>query len=484
MTAPSGPGAPDRRRAALVVLCCVQFMLVLDDTVVNVALHSIQSDLGFSTGNLTWVANAYFLAFGGLLLLCGRLADLVGRRRIFLWGVTLFGVASLLCGIAQEPWLLVTGRFAQGAGAAMASPAALALITLLFPGREERAKALSIWGAIAGLGGTTGVVISGALTGLASWRWIFLINLPVVAVTLVLLPRLVAESRTDRPARLDVPGAVLGTGAIVSLVYGLLQTDESGWTELTVLGPVLLAVVLGIAFVAVEARTAEPLIPLSFLAVRIRAVSNGAGLLFTAAFFSLSFLLMLHLQTVLEYGPLEAGVAYLPYGAGILTGVWCSSRVVVRFGLRWTLVLAFLIGAGGLLLLSGVSANDGYVTGVLPGMLVVSFGSGLGFPALAIAGVHGTDEENAGLGSAVLNSVQQIGGAVGLAVLVTVATRRTEELTGSVGPLRAATEGFSHTLTIAAGLLALGAVLIAVLLAGDSAARPETDRREASREPA
>ncbi|MFI1012565.1 MFS transporter [Streptomyces sp. NPDC020965] len=481
MTAASasiGSTALGNRRAALVVLCFVQFMLVLDDTVVNVALPSIRSDLGFTTADLTWVANAYFLAFGGLLLLFGRLADLVGRRLVFLWGVTLFGAASLLCGLAQEPWQLVTGRFAQGAGAAMASPAALAMITLLFPGREERAKALSIWGAIAGLGGTTGVVISGALTGLASWRWIFLINLPVAAVALVLLPRLVGESRTERPTRLDVPGAVLGTGAIVALVYGLLQSERAGWTDSAVLGPVLLAVILGIAFVAVERRTADPLIPPSFLAVRIRAVSNGAGLLFTAAFFSLSFLLMLHLQTVLEYGPLKAGLGYLPYGAGILTGVWCSSRVVVRLGLRWTLVLAFLISAGGLLLLSGVSPDDSYAIGVLPGMLVVSFGSGLGFPALAIAGVTGTDEENAGLGSAILSSVQQIGGAVGLAVLVTVATRRSEELTESEGPLRAATEGFSLTLTIAAGLLALGAALVAVLLAKDESAQPTAARKE------
>ncbi|WP_097955404.1 MULTISPECIES: MFS transporter [unclassified Streptomyces] len=480
MTAAPTPAAPGRRQAALVVLCFVQFMLVLDDTVVNVALPSIRSDLGFSTTDLTWVANAYFLAFGGLLLLFGRLGDLIGRRRVFLWGVILFGAASLLCGLAQEPWQLVAGRFAQGAGAAMASPAALALITLLFPGRKERAKALGIWGAIAGLGGTTGVVISGALTGLASWRWIFLINLPVAVLALVLLPRLVGESRTDRPTRLDVPGALLGTGAVVSLVYALLQTEQGGWSDLSVVAPLLLGIALGALFLLVEARTADPLIPLSFLSVRIRAVSNAAGLLFAAAFFSLSFLLMLHLQTVLGYGPLKAGFGFLPYGAGILTGVWCSSRVVVRFGLRWALVLAFLISAGGLLLLSGVSPNDSYAIGVLPGMLVVSFGSGLGFPALAIAGVSGTDEENAGLGSAILSSVQQIGGAVGLAVLVSVATRRSEELTDSVGPSRAATEGFSLTLTLAAGLLVLGAALIAVLLAKDSAAQPESAAREPS----
>ncbi|MEV0698819.1 MFS transporter [Saccharopolyspora sp. NPDC050389] len=318
--------AVGRRGPALVVLCFVQFMLVLDDTVVSVALPSLRDELGFGTAGLTWVVNAYFVAFGGLLLLFGRAADLLGRRRVFLSGVALFGAASLACGIAQEPWQLVAGRFAQGAGAAMASPAALALITLLFPGSEERARALGIWGGIAGLGGTAGLVISGALTGLASWRWIFLINLPIAFAALVLLPRLVAESRAARPGRVDVPGAVLGTGAVVSLVYGLLQTAESGWGDMAAAGPLALAAVLAVLFVAVESRAAEPLIPLSFLAFRIRAVANGASLLFSAAFYAMAFLLMLHLQTVLGYQPLTAGLAYLPYGAGMLAGLWLSSR--------------------------------------------------------------------------------------------------------------------------------------------------------------
>jgi MFS family permease len=272
-----------RRRSALAVLCLVQFMLVLDDNVVNVALPSVRDDLGFSTAGLAWVVNAYFLAFGGLLLLFGRAADLLGRRRVFLSGVALFGAASLACGLAQEPWQLVAGRFVQGAGSAMASPASLSLITLLFPGTEERTKALGIWGGIAGLGGTMGLVISGALTGLTSWRWIFLINLPVVLLALALLPRLVPESRTTRQARLDVPGAVLGTGAIVSLVYGLLQAGESGWGDMACVGPLLLAVVLAISFLLAESRAAEPLVPPAFLAFRIRAVANGATLLFSAA---------------------------------------------------------------------------------------------------------------------------------------------------------------------------------------------------------
>ncbi|MEO3839603.1 MFS transporter [Streptomyces sp. CNZ287] len=465
-SAAAGPGAGGRRGPALVVLCFVQFMLVVDDNVVSVALPTVRDDLGFSTPGLAWVVNAYFLAFGGLLLLFGRMADLLGRRRIFLTGVTVFGAASLLCGLAQEPWHLVAGRFAQGAGAAMASPAALALIALLYPGTRERARAFGIWGGIAGLGGTAGLVISGALTGLASWRWIFLINLPVALAAVVLLPRLEPESRAARAARLDVPGAVLGTGALVSLVYGLLRSAESGWGDPGTAGPLVLAALLAAAFLAVEARTAEPLVPLSFLAFRFRAVANGATLLFSAAMYAMAFLLMVHLQTVLGYRPLAAGLAYLPYGGGILIGMWLSSRAVTRLGARPALVLSFLITAAGLLLLAGVAPSDGYGSGVLPGMLLTSLGCGLSLPALTVAALTGTTGENAGLGSAVLTSVQQVGGAVGVAVFVGLATRRRDDLTAGHDPLHAATEGFSTALTTAAALLTLGAILIAALLRG------------------
>ncbi|MFD7517984.1 MFS transporter [Streptomyces niveus] len=478
LTTAAAAKAAGRRGPALVVLCFVQFMLVLDDNVVSVALPTLRDDLGFSTAGLAWVVNAYFLAFGGLLLLFGRMADLLGRRRVFLTGVALFGTASLVCGLAQEPWQLVGGRFVQGAGAAMASPAALALIALLFPGTEERAKAFGLWGGIAGLGGTAGLVISGALTGLASWRWIFLINLPVALAALVLLPRLVPESRAERAVRLDVPGAVLGTGALVALVYGLLRAGESGWGDTAAVGPLVLAVVLAVAFLVVESRTAEPLVPLSFLSFRFRAVANGATLLFSAAMYAMAFLLMLHLQTVLGYRPLAAGLAYLPYGGGILAGMWLSSRAVIRLGMRPTLVIGFLTSAAGLLLLSGVAPSDGYATGVLPGMLLTSLGCGLSLPALTVAALTGTTEEDAGLGSAVLSSGQQIGGAVGVAVLVALATRRSEALTARGDAAHAATEGFSLALTVTAVLLAIGAVLIAALLgsgrSGDSC--PEAPR--------
>ncbi|WOT39024.1 MFS transporter [Streptomyces coeruleorubidus] len=421
----------------------------------SVALPSVRDDLGFRTAGLAWVVSAYFLAFGGLSLLFGRAADLLGRRR---GGVALFGAASLACGLAQEPWQLVVGRFVQGAGSAMAAPASLSLITLLFPDTQERARALGIWGGIAGLGGTMGLVISGALTGLTSWRWIFLINLPVVVLALALLPRLVTESRAARQARLDVPGAVLGTGYVLSLVYGLLQAGEYGLRRAS--APRRRP---GRFVPRGRVMHAEPLVPLSFLAFRIRAVANDATLLFSAAMYAMAFLLMIHVQTMLGYGPFKAGVAYLPYCGGMLTGMWISSRAVIRLGMRRTLITSFLISSAGLLLLSGVAPGDGYSSGVLPGMLVTSLGCGLSLPALTVAAVTGTTEENAGLGSAVLSSVQQVGGAVGVAGLVTLATSRSDTLTESAGPVHAATEGFSLAITVAAALLAVGAALIATL---------------------
>ncbi|MFF0865592.1 MFS transporter [Nonomuraea sp. NPDC003560] len=443
----------------MIVLCLVQFMLVLDDTVVSVALPSIRDELGFGAAGLPWVVNAYFLTFGGLLLLCGRMADLLGRRRVFLVGVALFGVASLACGLAQEPWQLVIGRFVQGAGSAMASPAAMSMITLLYPG-PERAKALGVWGGIAALGGTSGLVLSGALTDLVSWRGIFLINLPIVAVALALLPRLVPESRAPGRRRLDVPGAVLVTGAAVSLVYGLLRAGETGWSDPIVIGAVVLSAALAAAFLVAESRAAAPLVPASFLASRTRAVANVATLLFSMAMYAMSFLLMIQIQTVLDYSPLLAGIAYLPYGAGILAGMWLSSRVSFRIGTRWALLLAFLVNIAGLLLLSGVAAGDSYAAHVLPGMLILSVGNGLSLPVMAVAAVDGTTEEDAGLGSALFTSVQQVGGAVGVAALAIM--------------------GYSGGLTAGAICVALGAVIIVVLLPSRASGPRQTAGHKAS----
>ncbi|SBU91674.1 drug resistance transporter, EmrB/QacA subfamily [Streptomyces sp. MnatMP-M77] len=477
------PRGAHRRGLVLIVLCFVQFMLILDDNVVSVALPSIRDDLGFSSAGLAWVVNAYFLSFGGLLLLFGRMADLLGRRRSFLLGVTIFGAASLLCGLAQEPWQLVLGRIIQGAGSAMASPAALSLITLLYPSTQERAKALGIWGGIAGLGSTFGLVISGALTGLASWRWIFFINLPVALVALVLLPRLIGESRASKTTRLDVPGAVLGTLSVVALVYGLLQAGESGWHDGTSYGSLILAVVLAVVFVLTESRTEDPLVSLEFVSNRTRAVANVSTLIFSAALFAMAFLLMIHLQTVVGYGPLKAGFAYMPFCVALLAGMWFSSRVVMKFGFRQSLVVSFLITAVGFVMMSGIEAGDDYVTGILPSMLVTSLGCGLSLPVLSIAAVSGTTGENAGLGSALFSSVQQIGGASGVAVLVMLATRRTDSPAESDGPVRAATAGFSFGMMVAAGFIAVGAVFVGTLLGKvpTGSDEPQPDTHETAR---
>ncbi|PRB14529.1 MFS transporter [Microbacterium sp. MYb62] len=453
------------RRGTLIVLCFVQFMLVLDDTVVNVALPSMRDDLGFAVLDLAWVVNGYFLAFGGLLILGGRLADFLGRRRMFTWGVAAFGVASLLCALAQEPWQLITGRFAQGAGAAIASPAALALIIRMFPDPHERAKALGAWGAVAALGATTGLVISGVLTGLASWRWIFLINLPVAIIALVLVPRMVRESRAPRTGgRMDILGAVLGTASATCMVWGILQNAETGWGNVGSTASLLASVALAIVFLVVETRVAHPLVPPSFFRARVRLIANIATLLTSAALYAMSFLVMVHIQTVLDYDPFTAGVAYLPYGAGILVGIWLSRHSVSRLGMRVTLTTSLLVTSAGHLLLAGIESGDDYLTGLLPGLLVVSIGSGLALPALTSAALSGTGDRDAGLGSAIYTSMQQIGGAIGIATLVALASGRTETaLSDGRTPVEAATDGFVLGLHSAAILLFLAAVSVLLL---------------------
>lgn len=453
----------DRRWPALAVLCCVEFMLMLDDTVVNVALPTVRAELGFSTAGLAWVVNAYYLAFGGLLLLFGRAADLFGRRSVFLAGVVVFAVASLACGIAQEPWQLVVGRFVQGTGAAMASPAAFAMLTLLFPGARERARVFAIWGGVAALGGTSGLVISGALTGLASWRWIFFLNVPLAVAAVVLIPHLVSESKAARQERLGVPNALLATGAVVSLVYGLLTAAERGWGETTAVTSFALAAGLATAFIVAEARAATPLVPRSLLRDRTRTVALWLSLPFTAAFFAVSFLLMVYLQTVLDFGPLAAGLAFVPYGGGVLLGVAASSRLAVTIGLRWTVVTSLLASVAGLALLTGVSPLASYPLGVLPGMVLAAFGSGIGFPTLAKAAVSGATNDDAGLGSAVLKAAQQVGGAVGLALLLTLVTRGSSDLSDA-----AFTAGVSRALLTTAVALLVCTLLAAVLLPGRS----------------
>jgi EmrB/QacA subfamily drug resistance transporter len=462
---------PDPRRwKALGVLALVQFMLILDITVVNVALPSIKTDLGFGQAGLAWVVNGYTLMAGGLLLLGGRLSDILGRRRLFLLGIALFALASLTCGLAVSPAMLVGSRFLQGTGEALAAPAALGLVALLFPDPRERMKALGIWGGVAGIGGTTGVIISGALTDLASWRWIFLVNLPVAAFALLAVPRLVSESRMDRAVssvrrRVDVWGPVTATGGLVAVVDGLLQAASNPWGSVGVLLPLLGGVALLALFVLIEARIDAPLIPLRFFTNRTRVVTNGVTLFSTSGFFAYFFLLTLFLQQVLHLTPLQAGLAYVPFGVGIGAGIGLGTGLMPRLGVKPLLAVGFFGSAIGLLISSGITPTSGYAGGILPGMVVLAVFSGISFPAMGNAALHQVTGQDASLASGVQNAVQQVGGAIGLSTLVAFALRDAADQTqhGASAAL-ASTNGYALAFRIGAVLMVIGGVLIALLL--------------------
>lgn len=448
------------------MLGLIQFILVLDMTIVNVALPHIQHDLGFSRPGLAWVVSAYTLVAGGLLLLGGRLADMYGRRRLFLVGVSVFALASAASGAAVNPAMLILGRFAQGAGEALAAPAALGLIALIFAEPKERIRALGIWGGVSGLAGVSGVVISGVLTDLASWRWIFYINVPIALFALFMVPRLVHESRMVREHhRLDLAGAVTATGGLVALVYGLLQAVSHPWVSWQVLLPLLAGVGLLATLVAVEARSQTPLIPLRFFTNRTRVVANLLTLINTAAFFTYVFLMTLFEQQVLGYSPLQGGLSYLPLGIGIGLGVGLGTGLMPRVGVKPMLFVGFLGVSAGLFMTSWVDVGTTYVSGIFPGMAVLGVFSGLTLPAAANAALHEVTGQDSSLASAVQNTTQQIGGALGLAGLVTFALRHaTGQIHRGTLPNVAATHGYVLSLRIAATLLAVGSVLALVLL--------------------
>lgn len=451
-----------RRWQALALICGLQFMILLDLTAVNVALPRIQSSLGFTLSGLAWVVNGYVLMSGGLLLLGGRLADLYGRRRLLLTGVVVFAAASVVSSSAGTPGMMIAGRFGQGLAEALAAPASLGLIALLFTDPKERTKALGAWGGLAALGGTLGYVISGVLTDLASWRWIFFINVPVAVLVLVLLPRLVAESRMVRGERegLDLTGAVTSTGGLFLMVYGLLQAAVHPWTSARVLAPLLAGVALLLATVLVERRAKHPLLPLGFFANRTRSVIYATALFFMAAFVSYTFMLTLFLQHVLHYSPLVAGLAWLPLGFSIGAGIGVGSALTPRFGVRAVAGTGF-VGAGvGLFLTSLLDVHTSYLTGILPGMVVFGLFAGATMPSATTAALHGVTAQDSGLASGVQSTMQQVGAALGLAVLVTLATRHAAGDTGDA----AVTAGYALALRVGAGLMVLGGALILILL--------------------
>jgi EmrB/QacA subfamily drug resistance transporter len=472
VTASSKNDAPARRRwLALAVLAVAQFMVFLDETVVNVALPSIKEDLGFSQAGLAWVVNAYMLTFGGLLLLGGRIGDLFGRRRLFLAGTALFAQASLLAGLAQSEGMLVGARALQGVGAALATPAALALVTALFPAGAERVKALGIWGALSGLGFAVGILLGGALTDLASWRWVFLINVPVAFAALAAVPRLVAESRTAGRRGFDLPGAVTVTAGTTILVYALLKTADYGWRSGATYGLVVAAVAVLGGFALIEARSDAPLIPAGFLHRRAALVPNVVQLLLGASAISTLFLLTLYIQQVLGYTPLEAGLAYVPLAAGVAGATAVANHLVPRLGPRLVAAAGLATIGAGLVVLGHAPVAGDYLADLLPGLVLVGLGAGLSFVSITTAALARVDEEAAGLASGLLSTAVMFGGASGLASLAAVASARSSDLLDSgSAPLAAGVGGLQLAFLVAAGVAFTASVVALVALQRGKAA--------------
>ena len=461
-------GADPRRWKALGVIALIQFILVLDITVVNVALPHIQTDLHFSRAGLAWVVDAYVLTAGGLLLLGGRLADVLGRRRMFIIGVSLFAVASALSGAAVDPAMLVASRFAQGIGEAIASPAAFGLVALLFTEPKERAKAIGIFGGVAGLGGTLGPVISGLLISVASWRWIFFVNIPVAVFAVVAVGGLVNESRAARRSgRPDVLGALLVTGGMVGIVYGFIAAGNHPWGSVSVVASLAAGAASLVAFVLQERRAPDPMVPTGFLRNRTRVTANIANMFFASAFFTLFFLTTLYWEQVQHYSAIRTGVAYLPVGIVIGLGIAVSSATVTRVGIKPLLCVGALLVSSGVLLLSRITVHGSYWSQALPALVVMAFGAGLSFSAFGNASMHDVSAEDASLASGVQSSAQQIGGAVGLAVLATLALRNARNaMAHGVAASVAATHGTVVALRVAALVALAGGVLVAVVRFG------------------
>jgi EmrB/QacA subfamily drug resistance transporter len=456
----------DRTRwVALYVLCAGVLMIVLDATVVNVALPSIQDDLGFSQTSLAWVVNAYLIAFGGLLLLGGRIGDLIGHRKIFLIGLTVFTGASLLCAVSQTQGMLIAARFIQGAGGAFASAVVLGMIMMMFPEPREQAKAIGVYGFVASAGGSIGLLLGGLLTETISWHWIFFINVPIGIVTAILARRLVAaRPGLGLSAGADLPGAVLMTSGLMIGVYAILQVSDKGWTSGEVLGLGALSLALLTAFVLRQARVANPLMPLRLFRSRNGSGANLVLILLVVGMFGMFFLGALYLQTILGYDPLQVGLAFLP--GTIVMGamsLYVSGPAAMRFGPRPVLVVSLLSIGAAMLLFARTPVDGDYVVDLLPIMLLFGFGAGLSFPALMQLAMSGAEPSDMGLASGLVNTSPQVGGAVGLAVLATVASNRTDKLLADGESALAALNGGFHLAYVigaALVLVAIGVVLV------------------------
>jgi len=452
---------------ALIVLCLGSLMIVLDTTIVNVALPSIRADLGFSETSLAWVVNAYLLTFGGFLLLGGRLGDLFGHRRLFLFGISLFTLASLVCGLSTTQGMLVAARAVQGLGGAVASAVSLSLMMTLFTEPAERAKAMGVFGFVAAGGGSIGVLLGGILTDSINWHWIFLVNLPIgVAVILLSLRLLPTAAGSAAVRRLDVAGAVTVTAALMLAVYAIVNGNQAGWSSGQTLGLLGGAVVLLATFLVIESRVDSPLVPLGLFRLRNVAVSNVVGVLWAAAMFAWFFLSALYLQLVLGYSPLKVGLSFLP--ANLIMGAFSlglSAKLVMRFGLRKPLGTGLILAATGLLLFARAPVGGSFVVDVLPSMILLGFGAGMAFNPVLLAAMSDVAPEESGLASGVVNTAFMMGGALGLAVLASLAAHRSDSLRVSgEGVLSALTGGYHLAFVFGALFAAAAATIGATLL--------------------
>jgi EmrB/QacA subfamily drug resistance transporter len=460
------------RWLALMVLCLGDLMIVLDTTIVNVALPSIAADLGFTQTSLAWVVNAYLLTFGGFLLLGGRLGDLYGHRRLFLVGIALFTAASIACGLATSQGMLVGARAVQGLGGAIVSAVALSLMMTLFTEPAERAKAMGVFGFVMAGGGSIGVLLGGILTDVLSWHWIFLVNVPIGVAVYILSLRLIPAVRGRAASgRLDVAGAVTVTVALMLAVYAIVNGTEVGWQTARTLGLLGASALLFVAFLVIESRVAAPLVPLRLFRLRNLATANVVGVLWAAAMFAWFFLSALYLQLVLGYTPLEVGLAFLP--ANVIMGafsVGLSARLVMRFGYRPPLAVGLTLAAAGLALFSRAPVDGSYLANVLPSMILLGVGAGMAFNPVLLAAMGDVEASESGLASGVVNTAFLMGGALGLAVLASLATSRTDSLAASGADSLVALVGGYHAAFLAGALFALSAAVIGAVLLRTSAA--------------
>jgi EmrB/QacA subfamily drug resistance transporter len=462
--------AEPNRWLVLVLVCIAQFMVVLDATIVNVALPSIQKGLHFSPTSLQWIVNGYTLMFGGFLLLGGRASDLLGRQRLFIAGVIVFTAASLVNGIATSANVLIAGRALQGLGGALVSPAALSIVTTTFAEGRERTKALGVWSAIAAGGAAFGLVIGGFLTETLSWRWVFFVNLPIGVAAAILSLRFVPNSRADeRPETYDAAGAVSVTGGLLVLVYAIVKAQTYGWGSGKTLGLFALAVALLVAFVVIELRSKAPLIRLRIFRMRSLSGGNGAMLLVASGLFAMFYFASLYLQEILGYKPLKAGFAFVPFTLGIIVGAGLSQTLIRKIGIRAVTFVGIGLGAVGLLYFARLPTHGTYLKDIFPTIVIVSIGMGMTFVPCTLLATTNVQAEDAGLASGLFNTSQQVGGALGLAILSTLATSRTSHLLNhgvtSVSVRAAAlTRGYHVAFGVGAAMLLAAAIVLAATI--------------------